>query len=354
MKKIFLIIGAFAMMMSLGLTSCGDNDDISNPHVLSDDEIAEMKRQDSIKQAQLNRIDADLVLEYTVEDYPSASNWTNKALDIDLDAIGQVFGLTKQEVKDGINQETGAADIKGFAILASSHADVATASTTNGTWGHWWNTDGDLCNKYNDANSALFCEWNGDNFTVGQFPGHLTAGQEITVIEGLKYGDKRVAVKITFKCVAREEVKATIVDTKELKAEFAVSSDSYDGTHVDLDIKDILAKLGVSSVADVDVIGFAADGGYVQEYTAGAGYWYDKDGYPCAYGDDALAFIEYYGNQEGAEEGDDLYLNIGQYPGHLTAGDVIAMPIGFLANNKIVKVVVTLTAKEEVKTQPAE
>lgn len=353
MKKIFLVMAAFVMAMPFGFTSCGDNDDISNPHVLTDDEIAEMKRQDSIKQAQLSKIDADLVLEYMVEDYVSASNWTNKSLEIDLEAIGKVFGLTAQEVKDGINQKSGAANISGFAILASSHADVATASTTNGTWGHWWNTDGDLCNKYNDANSALFCEWGGDSFTVGQYPGHLTEGQEVTVIEGLKYGDKRVAVKITFKCIAREEIKASIVDTKELNAEFPISAESYSGTQVNLDIKDILAKLGASSVKDLLIVGFAADGSYVQEFTADCGFWYDKDGYPCSYGDDAMVYVQYYGNLEEAEEGDDSYLDVGQYPAHLNAGDTFKLPIGFLANNKIVKVVVTVKAKEAAAT-PAE
>lgn len=353
MKKIFFIIGLFAAMMTLGFTSCGDNDDVSSAHVLTDDEIAEMKRQDSIKQDQLNRIDADLVLEYTVEDYASASNWTNKKLSIDLEAIGKVFGLTADEVKNGINQETGAPEIKGFAILASNHSDVASASTTNGTWGHWWNTDGDLCNKYNDDNSALFCEWGGDDFTIGQYPGHLTEGQEVTVIEGLKYGDKRVAVKITFKCIAREEIKASIVDTQELTAEFPISAEGYDGTQVTIDIQNILSKLGVSSAKDIQVIGFAEDGSFVQEYTAGAGYWYNKDGYPCAYGDDAMSFVEYYGNQEGAETGDDAYLNVGQYPGHLKVGDMLKLPIGFLANNKIVKIVVTVKAKEATAT-PAE
>ena len=97
MKKIFLVMAAFAMAMSFGFTSCGDNDDISNPHVLTDDEIAEMKRQDSIKQEQMNKIDADLILEYTVEDYPS-SQWTNKSLSIDFDKIGEVFGLTGEQV----------------------------------------------------------------------------------------------------------------------------------------------------------------------------------------------------------------------------------------------------------------
>lgn len=344
-------MAAFAMTMSLGLTSCGDNEDMSNPHVLTDDEIAEMKRQDSIKQDQMNRIDADLVLEYTVEDYPS-SQWTNKSLSIDFDKIGEVFGLTGEQVKNGINQEDGAPEIKGFAIMGTNHADYSTASTTNGTWGHWWNLKGDPC-KYAEGSLAFFCEWDGEAFTVGQNPGAVKEGESYIAYECLKYGDKRVAIKINFNIIGREEIKATIVDTKELKAEFAASADSYDGTTVEFDINDVMSKLGVSSPKDITVIGFDANGGYVQEFTANAGFWYDKAGIPCAYGDDAVAFMEYWGNQDEAEDSDQKVLSIGQFPGHLQAGDTFTLPIGFLANNKIVKMVVTVTVTEAAAT-PAE
>lgn len=349
-EKDILVMAAFAMAMSFGFTSCGDNDDISNPHVLTDDEIAEMKRQDSIKQEQMNRIDADLVLEYTVEDYPS-SQWTNKSLSIDFDKIGEIFGLTGEQVKNGINQESGAPEIKGFAINGSNHADYASASTSNGVWGHWWNLKGDAC-KYAEGNLAFFCEWDGEAFVVGQNPGAVKEGDCLVAYECLKYGDKRVAIKINFNIIARGEIKATLVDTKELKAEFPISAEAYDGTSVEFDITDVMAKLGVSSPADITIIGFAEDGSYVQEHTSTTAFWYTADGYPGAYGS-TVAFIEYLGADEEATEEDVKSLVIGQMPGALTAGQVVKMPLGMLANNKIVKLVVTLTAKEAVE-KPAE
>ena len=68
--SLLLIAGCSAFF-----SSCGDNENFWGPHTLTDDEIAEMARQDSIKQAQRERIDADLILEYTVEFYLSANSY---------------------------------------------------------------------------------------------------------------------------------------------------------------------------------------------------------------------------------------------------------------------------------------
>ena len=327
--------------MTMGLfTSCGDNDDVCSPHVLTDAEIAEMERQDSIKQAALNAINADLVLSYTVEDYASASNWTVKNLSIDLDAIANLFGLTVDELKSGIKQEDGAPEVKGFAILASTHNDSSVASSTNTKWGHWWNTDGDLCEKYNDSNSAFYCQWEGEYFSVGQFPGHLTAGQEITVIEGLKYGDKRAAIKITFKCIERESLSGDIVDTKEYELKADVDS-NFVTSPVYIDMTDIMSKLGVTSVDDVSVIGVNADGSYVQEFTADYGFWYTKEGIPTTWVETPYAFISYMGKAD--EENKNItQLAVGQYPKACQSGDTAELPIYFYANKKFVKVIVKL------------
>lgn len=344
MKKIFLLMGVFALMMTMGLfTSCGDNKDVSSYHILSDAELDELARQDSIKKAQKNRIDADLLLQYTVEDYASASTWTSKNVEIDLDAIGKLFGLTADEVKAGINKEDGAPEITGFAIKNSDHADYSTASTTNGSWGHWWSAKtNDPC-QYSEGNLACYCEWNGEYFVVGQNPGALSVGDSCICYECLKYEDKRVAVKIAFKIIERGEVKASIVDTKDVACEFAASEDAYDGTSVEFDIDDVMSKLGVSSPADIQIIGWDADGKVVQEHTSNTAFWYTADGYPGSYGE-TVAFIEYMGASPETDE-DLNHLVIGQMPGSLTAGQTVTMPLGMMANNKIVKLVVNLTVQ---------
>lgn len=47
-----------------------------------------------------------------------------------------------------------------------------------------------------------------------QFPKHLIDGQKVKVIEGLKYGEKRVAVVITVMAHGAEEITAPIVSTQ--------------------------------------------------------------------------------------------------------------------------------------------
>ena len=57
------ILYLFALIgLIVGLNSCEDNSDFTKLHKLTDDEIAEIKRQDSIKEAQLTGIKADLRL----------------------------------------------------------------------------------------------------------------------------------------------------------------------------------------------------------------------------------------------------------------------------------------------------
>ena len=81
--------------------------------------------QDSIAEGTAPAINADLILEYTVTDY-FATTYTTQRLDIDIAAIAECFGLTEEEVLAGINQDTGAPTINGFAIQASTHQGLYT------------------------------------------------------------------------------------------------------------------------------------------------------------------------------------------------------------------------------------
>jgi len=354
MKKILFSVPLFALLM--GVYSCGDNEDFSSAHVLTDAEMAEMHRQDSIDSVNRSKIDADLVLEYTVEDYPSASIWTNQMLQIDLDAIGDCFGLTAAEVQSGINGESGAPDISGFAIQGSTHADYATASTTNGTWGHWFDLNGDA-GTWSDLTSLntirFYCEWQETQFCIGQYPGNVAAGETYTAIEGLSYQGKRVAVVINVNFVERGEVSATVAGTQE----FTVTQNprtGYDSDAIEFDANKVMSDLGVSSMKDVTVVGVNADGSYNQECTATNGFWYDMDGNPGVYGENSSVYIEYYGLEDGAEESDMNKIYLGQFPSALSAGFSKSFKYGFMANNKIEMFTVNFTceAYQDPETAP--
>lgn len=353
MKRLVYICILFTLFA--GIIGCGDNSDFSNPHVLTADEVAELHRQDSLDSVRRAQINADLILEYTVESY-AASTWggADKSLEIDLEKIGELFGLTADEVKAGINGEEDAPAIKGFAIQGTTHADVDKATTTNGAWGHWWTTDGDLCDSYSQSNSALFCEWQEDYFTIGQFPEHLAAGMEIAILECLKYQDLRVAIKITYKVIERGQVTATVVSTQDLSVKMYPRT-TYDSDAVPFDRAKVLSDLGISSLDDAQIIATNADGSYAQEMTANNGYWYDLDGFAGAHGENAGTYVEYYGIGDDAEEGDLDVLYVGQMPGALEGGYNKTLKYGFMANDKIVMINITvdIIAYEDPETPPA-
>jgi hypothetical protein len=345
MKKIYLYI----MLITLfaGVIGCADNEDFSTPHDLTTEEQAEIARQDSIEEAQKNKINANLILEYTIEITISGTLYDGVSLPIEINKIAELFGLSEAEVLAGIAGESGAPEIKGFAIEGSTRADNGTSSTTNSPWGHWWNADGDVTSWGETA--MIFAEFNYEagEFYVGQYPGHLADGQTIKVIEALKYNEQRVAVVITVNAVAPGQVSATVVSTQQLSIDVTPKS-SYDADPLQFDLGAVLSDLGISSMEEVSFIGVKDDGSYSQEAVTGKGFWYDMNGYVGSWGDDASVYTNY---GELAEN----EISIGQYPDHLTAGTSLNIKYGFMANNKIVMLDITINVVgyQDPETPPA-
>ena len=349
MKKLSYILSALLIAGSSAIfSSCGDNEDFWGPHTLTDDEIAEQERQEEIKRQQRERIDADLILEYTVEFYLSANSYDGAPVEIDMDKIASEFGISKDELGAALNGE-GGPDVAGFAIEGSTHADNMTSSNSGAYWGHWWDKDGNVKNWGDEA--MVFAEFNYDAetgkgiFNVGQYPGHLVADQQVKFIEALKYQDKRVAIVITAIGRERGEVQATIVASNQLTLETA-PNDTYATVAVEgFDADAALAALGAGSWDDVAWVCTNADGSYAQEYSADApGFWYDKEGFSGAWGDDASVFATF---QEGQ-------ILIGQMPGQMTAGSTVTINFSAMYDNKIVEntITVIISAYEDPETAP--
>ena len=96
MKKLSYILSALLIAGSSAIfSSCGDNEDFWGPHTLTDDEIAEQERQEEIKRQQRERIDADLILEYTVpEDATTGyTDWSNHITTFEGGADIELGGL---------------------------------------------------------------------------------------------------------------------------------------------------------------------------------------------------------------------------------------------------------------------
>ena len=340
MKKLsYILSGLLIAGSSAFFSSCGDNKDFWGPHTLTDDEIAEMERQEEIKRQQRERIDADLVLNYTVEFFISGNSYDGGDVKIDMDKIASEFGISKDALGTALNGD-GGVDVTGFAIEGSTHADNMTSSNSGAYWGHWWDKDGNVKNWGDEA--MVFAEFEytegGEGiFHVGQYPGHLVADQEVKFIEALKYQDKRVAIVITAIGRERGEVKATVVASNKLTLE-TNPNDTYATVAVEgFDADAALSALGAGSWGDVAWVATNADGSYAQEYSADApGFWYDKEGFSGAWGDNASVFATF---QEGQ-------ILIGQMPGQMTAGSTVTINFSAMYNNKIVENIITVTIKE--------
>ncbi|PKQ67275.1 DUF4859 domain-containing protein [Labilibaculum manganireducens] len=345
MKKIHIYI--ILSMLIAGLFSCADNEDFSSVHEMTADEIAEIARQDSILQAQKEKINADLVLEYSVEITTSKSLYDGAPATVEIDKIAELFGISEEEVLAGINGESGAPEIKGFAIEGTTHADAGSITNTNAPWGHWWDANGDLSEW--GENAMVFAEFDTETsvFNVGQYPGHLTDGQTIKIIECLKYNEQRVAVVITINVAAPGQLSATVVSTQDLAINIIPKS-SYDPDSLQFNLTQALIDLGVSSMDEVGFVGVNEDGSYNQEIVTGNGFWYDMNGFVGEYGDNASVYSDY-----GDFSADKI--SLGQYPGHLTAGQTFVIKYGLLANSKIVmlNVTVNVIAYEDPETAPA-
>ena len=344
MKKIYLYIILYVFVA--GLMSCEDNSDFSKLHELTADEIAEIARQDSIEEAQKNNINANLVLEYTVEITTSKTSYEGMALPIEINKIATLFGISEAELLAGIAGESGAPEVKGFAIEGTTHADIGTATNTNSPWGHWWDANGNVTTWGETA--MLFAEFDSETgiFNIGQYPAHLTDGQTIKFIECLKYNEKRVAVVITVNAKAPGKITANVVGTQDLSID-VIAKTVYDADSLQFDLAKAKTDLGVTSMNDVKFIGVNEDGSYNIEFSAPPkGFWYDMKGFVGAWGDNASVYTSYGDFAENR-------IGIGQFPDRLKAGETLTIQYGMLANNKIVMLKIKINVKGYVDPETA-
>lgn len=347
MKKIQIYILILSILVT-GLISCIDNENFSVLHNLTDEEIAEIARQKAYDDSIRNHIDADLLLDYTLSFKISATLYDGAPVEIDVNAIAELFGISSEQLLAGIAGEDGAPEIKGFGIAGSTHIDIATASNTNAPWGHWWDINGDLT-QWGD-NAMVFAEFDTENgvFNVGQYPGHLSEGDTITFIEGLKYDTLRAAVRIKVIPTMPEGIVATVVNTQNLSIN-VVPKNVYDADPLDFDLDKTLSDLGVTSMEEVAFIGVNADGTYAQDAVTGNGFWYDAKGFVSSWGAGGVTYTN-YGDFEANQ------VSIGQFPDSLYIGESFSIQYGFLANKKIemLKIRITVIDPSTVPGEPKE
>lgn len=358
--KYILLLPVLVFFGGLLATSCGDNTDFFSPHYYTDEEMAQMRYNDSIDSINRTRINADLVLIYDIDNYPS-QNYSARPLAINLDSIAEFFGITTDDLINGIRGEEGAIELTKFCIANTTRADYLKATTTNGPWGHWYDPNGDPGEwGVLGDNRGFFCEWREDNqFDVAAEPAKSVIGANFQAIEALMYEGKRVAVVIRLHIVERPAIEGGIV--WEESYDFSMpKTPGYATSPMGFDVNAVMDALGVSDLGpnSVDIISTNADGSYWQENTADPrGFYYDAEGHP-GYWADGSFFICYNGwlNDEATAD-DQWQLQIGQKDPGCDAGFHAEPTFGFMTKDgskiAMIHIIYDVTDMEDNEEVPA-
>lgn len=152
-------------------------------------------------------------LEFTVEQYPT-TNYSTTAITLDLDAIA------------------AAVDTEASALLLwAATEDGATDASSANNGGYWFNMDG-YKGGY-DSSASIFVEPAKANdfstLNVGQYPGSLNIGDEITVKLYLIGNYKYYTVIVTMKVIEKPAppVEFTVVAEREVEIQVVPSSNVY-------------------------------------------------------------------------------------------------------------------------------
>ncbi len=377
MKKLFFWAAAALFAGAVLTTSCNKDDDDNNGGTTSD--IDERKRiQDSIQRVQdslAQIVKANKIIDVDVEFTASETSYDGTKFTVDVATIAKELGITEDEFLKGIEGKDGGAEVVTYTIQSDGNELIGTNTQKGASekgWGHWFTAKGDVT-TWSEGQAAdysityagqavIFTDFhrvsddsNEFECVVGQFPAKLAeaglVGQTYTIKEGVKYDDVKVVLQIKVSIKGLEELKAEVVDSKELTLTTAVYDSHED--YIELDSTEILSKLGATSFADCKFVAIKADGSYAQEPDDPALglYWENLDGEASGYTDGNF----YIGYAHAADNENRGKLIIGQYGHKLQVpeaegsetkvdftGDFTAR-WGVFYNNKVVMVNVKVT-----------
>lgn len=200
MKKILFLIPLFALLM--GVYSCDDNENYSNPHILTDAEITALHKKDSldsVKRAQF----ADLIIDLSTT-LNAGEMYEGKQLEFDFTQVTDLFGISLDDLISGLESGTVASCIY---VYDGTNYTLNTASPTAGSsWSYWCDNKGNPC-SWGSEGCSVYAEWYGMYYkddesaspnvmNVGQFPDALSEGDEVMIIPTLKYQGKTAALRI--------------------------------------------------------------------------------------------------------------------------------------------------------------
>lgn len=267
--------------------------------------------------------------------------------------IAAAFGLTKEELAGSFNKM-----IYVDQYNEGTNTGVLNLlSTTDGWLRTYINKDTDemtdevIGGSYSDACSfyihdmAYNHETDEVTFTLGQYPGVLSAGDVRFVNLYVVYGDKAYVIKCTVNFSeppyngldAMTKVGSeTITLTMEPKTDYSYTSFT-------LNLENIAELLGAENTADIQMQGLTEQGGLSNDHTANnGGWWLDAAGtvkvYPGSF------FIEPAANNTWTE------FHVGQMPNTNEGGEeyTAKLYLTYMSNYYEVVVNLKITEKQEI------
>jgi hypothetical protein len=124
----------------------------------------------------------DLDLSYNVDFAASSSEYSGTSITIEgskLVSLAKSFVLQPAEISSKMDN--------GIIFYGMEPDGTLNSNTTANGYGHWFNANGNVCDWGSDA--KVFSEFDASkfSFSVGQYPGHCSAGDKYTIRQALVY-----------------------------------------------------------------------------------------------------------------------------------------------------------------------
>jgi hypothetical protein len=280
--------------------------------------------------------------EYTQTQAPTY-NYESYPLTFDLDKVLADLGISSL----------------AEASFISVNPDGSYAQECTANNGYWYDMDGFAGSWGDDA--SFFIEYYGleddaeeediNSLYIGQYPGHLSGGESITMKYGIMANNKIEMLTITVNIEAYEDPETAPEGAVETDREIDVTiTKAWDDTYsnVQYDVKDVLRN--AFKMTTYQIFSAKNDGslaiycGEIKDeeptYTSDTpGYWLNAAGEACSWGTESLVFCCLGGSET------ELYLYAGNHPTSCVAGTTVKSTYYITCNGGIVKVNLTVVVE---------
>ncbi len=240
--------------------------------------------------------------------------------------------------------ELGCASLDLAKVVGyDSEGEFAGYTANNG---YWYMTNGSIGSWGEGA--GWFIEYWGEgvgsdnysSFAIGPFPGVTDVAATSKI--GFWYNNNVVMFNLHVQIGEGGSTGGDDPQTVDVVSFLELSinvpaNNNYETVTLTFDASAVETALGVPA-SECKIVALEDDGSLIAT-TANNGYWYSMDGTVCGWGEGALCFIEYHGDEDESLASS---FNVGPFP---EAKGTAVVQIGFMHDNKVVLYDVNVTVE---------